>query len=149
MSSTPSLNAYHNAEVIQAVLGLLREVPGTGHTPATLVELLRERGLLKEDLAESTLYQRVYRALRQLSEMGLAEKSGTRYLVVPEAIREELRKEAIFAIQRAFATPFITRDASELHAALTEALKETLKGDPTGQAGGTAEGSDLTTLLDD
>lgn len=118
--------ANHNWTLMRQVVELLRK-SSVGLTPSTLLELIEEQGNPEGDeVSRRGTYQRILRAVQQLEAMGIVVRSGRRYILQPEALRQELQRQAQQAVQRVFDMPFLTREPGEIQEVVLQALQGAL-----------------------
>ena len=120
MTETPT---HSPVPPLQGVLvDLLRESP-LGLTPASLLEVLREKNLYPEEgVSDRGLYQRVLRALQQLETMGVVRRSGRRYLLDVAAADASLEQQTREVVERALQETTLTADPERLRTWLDRAF---------------------------
>lgn len=104
------------------LVDLLREAP-LGLTPASLLEVIRERALFPEEgISERGLYQRVLRTLQQLETGQVVQRSGKRYLLDVAVADQRLEEQAKEILSRALQENTLTVDPQRLRALLDRAM---------------------------
>lgn len=105
------------------LVDLLREAP-LGLTPASLLEVIRERALFPEEgISERGLYQRVLRTLQQLETTQVVQRSGKRYLLDVAVADQRLEAQAKDILSRALQENTLTVDPQRLRTLLDQALE--------------------------
>lgn len=100
---------------LQGILAdVLREAP-LGLTPASLLEVVQERGLIQEEgLTERGAYQRVLRALQQLEGVGVVSRTGRRYVLDLKVVDGLLECQAMDLVVNALQGSALTADPLRL-----------------------------------
>ena len=116
---------------LQGVLvDVLREAP-LGLTPASLLEVMRERNLIQEEgLSERGAYQRVLRALQQLETMGVVSRPGHRYLLNLKAADKLLERQTQDLVAQALQGMALTADPERLKSWLERAVEKLILPNP-------------------
>ena len=106
------------------IVDLLREAP-LGLTPASLLEVIRERDLIKEEgLSERGAYQRVLRALQQLETMGIVSRPGRRYVLDLKAADDYLERQMLDLVAHALQGTALTADPERLKSWMERAMEK-------------------------
>ena len=111
---------------LQGILvDVLREAP-LGLTPASLLEIVRERGLIQEEgLTERGAYQRVLRALQQLETLDVVTRPGrSRYVLDFSAADALLERQTLELVAQALQGTALTADPERLKSWLERAVEK-------------------------